>query len=214
MTRPWRLMLACVLGLLGAMPVARADLPATQGPTHGEAPLPGLGGPLELTDHRGQPFSLKQAKGEPVLLFFGFTQCGNTCPVALAQARQLLATFQPRKPPVVVFVTLDPLSDTPSVLAAYLSHFDARIIGLTGSPRQIEQAARQYGVATQGGAQRPMQSQGSPLPLAHSSRWYLLDGQQKLVRVYTLNTPVNDMVQDILQTQQRTHHPIWDQDKP
>jgi protein SCO1 len=191
--------LACMTGLLSVMRPAWAA---------GEAPLPGIGGPLDLIDQKGHPFSLKQVQGEAVLVFFGFTQCGNTCPIAMAQARQLLATFQSRKPPAVVFVTLDALSDPPQVLAAYLSHFDARIIGLTGTPQQIEQAARRYGVATHGAPQ------GGTQGLEHSSRWYLLDSDLKLARVYKINTPVADIAQDIMQAPMHTAHPIWNRGQP
>lgn len=155
---------------------------------YGEPPLPGLGGPLALTRHDGKPFSLRDVHGSPVLVFFGFTQCASTCSVAMMQAQRLLARFQSRQPPVVLFVTLDPLSDSPAALAQYLAHFDPRIIGLTGTPPQIEKASRQYGVATQ---------QSATAPLEHSSRWYLLDADMQLVRVYKMDTPESAMAQDI-----------------
>jgi protein SCO1/2 len=208
MARRWWACLAGALGLLISMGSAWADVPASMPMAHGEAPLQGLGGPLDLTDQKGRPFSLKQLQGQTVLVFFGFTQCGNTCPLAMAQARQLLAAFQSRKPPAVVFVTLDPLSDGPQALSAYLSHFDARIIGLTGTPPQIEQAARRYGVATQSAPQ------GSAQRLEHSSRWYLLDGNLKLSRVYKISTPVADIAQDIVQAQTSMAHPIWNREQP
>ena len=157
----------------------------------GEPPLPGVGGPLDLVKHTGQPFSLRDIEGAPALVFFGFTQCANTCPMALAQVQQLLASFHSRKPPTVLFVTLDPLSDTPAALTQYLAAFDKRIIGLTGTPAQIEQAAKRYGVARQS-------SSGT---LEHSSRWYLLDERMQVARVYKINTPVNAMAQDIVRAQ-------------
>jgi protein SCO1/2 len=206
--------LACALSLLGSGPAAWAELPAQVPIRHGEEPLPGLGGALDLTDHKGRPFSLAQTKGAPTLLFFGFTQCGNTCPVALAQIKQVLAAFQSRKPPMVLVVTLDPLTDTPSVLASHLGHVDDRIIGLTGTPQQIEQAARRYGVATQTGATNPAQGRrpDKAAPLAHSSRWYLLNGNHQIERVYKITTPVTDIVQDIQQMQQQ-HEPVWSKAK-
>ena len=197
---------AALLALLGWLCLITAPNAMAQGTPYiaGEAPMPGIGGPLDLTDQHGHAFSLKALQGQPVLVFFGFTQCANTCPVALAQARQLLNAFRAGKPPAIVFVTLDPLSDSPKALANYLSHFDARIIGLTGQPAQIERAAQRYGVATRAGAQG----------LDHSSRWYLLDGELKVARVYKISTPVADLVQDLAHAQHALSSPIWSTPKP
>ncbi|MBI2733301.1 MAG: SCO family protein, partial [Aquabacterium sp.] len=171
---------------------------------HGEPPLSNLGGPLDLTRQTGQSFSLQDIRGSVALVFFGFTQCSNTCPVAMAQAQQLLAGFRSRKPPAVLFVTLDPLSDTPAALAQYLSAFDPRIIGLTGTPRQIEQAAKRYGVA----------SQSASGTLEHSSRWYLLDDNMRVARVYKINTPVSAMAQDIVRAQTARAAATWSEGAP
>lgn len=166
---------------------------------HGEAPLPGIGGALNLVRHNGQPFSLRDIQGSPALIFFGFTQCANTCPMAMAQAQQVLASFQSRKPPTVLFVTLDPLSDTPAALTQYLRAFDQRIIGLTGSPHQIEQVARRYGVSRT----------ASTGTLEHSSRWYLLDDGMRVSRIYKINTPASAMAQDIVRAQTARAAATW-----
>ena len=175
--------------LLSAMALCPTASAATPEPVfaHGEAPLAGLGGPLDLIEHTGRRFSLRQLHGAPTLLFFGFTQCGDTCPVAMAQAVQVLASFRAARPPNIVFVTLDPLSDPPQTLAAYLAKFDTRIIGLTGSPADVEAAARRYGVGMRKTAG----------PLEHSSRWYLLDDSAQLVRVYRPDTPVAALARDV-----------------
>jgi protein SCO1/2 len=187
-----------------AAPAKSATATAPVAFTAGEAPLPGIGGPLDLTDLHGRAFSLLALQGQPTLVFFGFTQCAQTCPVALAQAKQLLSAFRAGKPPAIVFVTLDPLSDSPPALAAYLGQFDARIIGLTGQPGKIARAAQSYGVATQTGAQG----------LDHSSRWYLLDGERQVARVYKLSTPVAALAQDIALMQRQRSHLIWSAPKP
>jgi protein SCO1/2 len=198
-----------MLGLLSSMctPSAAASTlaPEVRAMVHGEAPPPGLGGPLNLVMHTGKPFTLAQVKGTPTLLFFGFTQCANTCPVAMAQARQVLEAFRAGKPPHIVFVTLDPLSDPPQVLADYLARFDKRIIGLTGSPTQIEAAARRYGVGVQNKRAGPLE---------HSSRWYLLDEDAQLQRVYKLDTPASAMVQDIARSHAQRLASTWREGAP
>lgn len=202
------LVVAGVVGILSMGTLAATAAPSSpdvRALVHGEAPLQGMGGPLNLVMHTGKPFTLAQVKGAPTLLFFGFTQCANTCPVAMAQAQQVLSAFHAGRPPNIVFVTLDPLSDPPEVLADYLSRFDRRIIGLTGSPQQIEAAARRYGVGIQS-------KQAGPLE--HSSRWYLLDDDAQLLRVYKIDTPVSAMVQDIARTRAQRMASTWPQGAP
>jgi len=172
------------LPLLLAASGAWADVPALR---HGAAPPPGLGGPIDLIDQRGARFTLDRLSGRPALLFFGFTRCGSTCPVALATARQLLAASPMKRSPAVVFVTLDPLADSPAALGEYLGRIDARLIGLTGDPLRVQQAAERYGVG-----QSP-RADG----MDHSSRWYLLDGQGRVRRTYAHTTAASALMDDL-----------------
>lgn len=156
--------------------------------TRGQRPLPqGLGGPLDLVDARGQRFGLERVQGRPALLFFGFTRCNATCPVALFAARELLREAPLMKAPAVLFVTLDPLSDGPREVGEYVARFDPRIIGLTGTPQQIERAADRYGVGLRPGPDGP----------DHSSMWYLLDGQGRLRSVFTHDSRAHDLAQGV-----------------
>ena len=122
-----------------------------------------------------------------MLVFFGFTHCGSTCPLALATARQVLHAAAPGQDPAVVFVTLDPLNDGPQQLREFVQRIHPRIVGLTGSPLQVERAAERYGVGVR-------QNSGS---IEHSSVWYLLDGQARVRRVYAHTTPAADLVADV-----------------
>jgi protein SCO1/2 len=152
----------------------------------GREPPPGVGGALDLIDHDGSRFALSRVAGRPVLVFFGFTHCGSTCPQALATVREVLYTLE-SVDMSVVFVTLDPLNDGPEQLRSFLQRLDPRIIGLTGSPQQIEQAAERYGVG--------LRAQASALE--HSSMFYLLDASARVRRVYSHNTPASALVADI-----------------
>jgi protein SCO1/2 len=153
---------------------------------HGREPPPEVGGALDLIDHHGERFALSRVAGRPVLVFFGFTHCGSTCPQALATAREVLSTLQ-SVDTAVVFVTLDPLNDGPEQLRDFVQRLDPRIIGLTGSPRQIEQAAERYGVGLRTASNT----------IEHSSMFYLLDGAARVRRVYPHNTPAPALVADI-----------------
>jgi len=184
--------LAAVLGLSAASAPAQvhpwaAHAAAAAPLRHGQAPLPGIGGALEGVDQHGVPFSLARLAGRPGLVFFGFTHCGSTCPVALGTARQLLQAYGARPAPPLVFVTLDPLSDGPAQLKDFLGRIDPRLLGLTGTPAQIAAAVERYGVGTrarEGGVD-------------HSSLWYLLDGAGRVRRVYAHTTPASQLLEDL-----------------
>jgi protein SCO1/2 len=174
--------------------VACAALPARAADAqgwHGRVPPADVGGELNLVDQRGQRFALQRVAGRPVLVFFGFTHCGSTCPIALSTAREVLHASAPEQVPAVLFVTLDPLSDGPGQMRSFVERIDARIIGLTGSPRQIEQAVERYGVGLR----------GSGRALEHSSVFYLLDGAARVRRVYPHTTPAPALLADIRRLQ-------------
>lgn len=178
--------------LLAALAGGWVDASATGGgPRYGRAPPAGVGGPIELIDQFGAPFTLRRVDGLPVLLFFGFTRCSSTCPAALGTAREVLHGLDAAAHAAVVFVTLDPLSDPPEVLRSHLGAIDGRIIGLTGSPPQIERTAERYGVGLR-------QSAGA---IEHSSVWYLLDGAARVRRVYAHTTPAVHLLADIRRLQ-------------
>jgi cytochrome oxidase Cu insertion factor (SCO1/SenC/PrrC family) len=157
----------------------------------GDPPLPGLGGDIRLTDHLGQAFVLSQQPPRATLLFFGFTRCAQVCPPALVTMQALSMRMQARQPARMLFVTLDPLNDDPPALAHYLRSFDAPITGLTGTPAQVEEVARRYGVRTseQNGV------------LDHSARLYLLGKGHRLQRVYRMQTPVAQLARDMVALQ-------------
>lgn len=107
-----------------------------------------LGGPFTLTGADGKPFNSAQAlAGRPYAIFFGFTHCPDVCPntlARLARLRQQLGkgddAFQ------ILFVSVDPERDTPETVGSYAKLFGTPIIGLTGSPADVAQVARQHGV--------------------------------------------------------------------
>ncbi len=132
-----------MVGLAACGPFGEDDY-AFQG-TELEPPNPAPA--LDLTDQSGQPFSLDQLEGKAVLLFFGFTNCPDVCPLTLSDFGAVRAELGEQAEDVaVVFVTVDPARDTPERMAEYLQFFDASYIGLTGTDEQIAAAAQGYGV--------------------------------------------------------------------
>jgi protein SCO1 len=121
----------------GAMP--SGALPAT-----GKALI---GGPFSLTDHRGQQVSEQDFRGRPMLVFFGFTTCPDICPSGLQVIAAALDQLGPAGAAIVpVFVTIDPERDTVEKMAAYVSSFHPRLVGLTGSASEVAGILKAYRV--------------------------------------------------------------------
>jgi len=96
-----------------------------------------------LTDTEGRPFAFREAtEGTMTLLFFGYTNCPDVCPVHMANIAAALHKLPDAvaRQVTVVFVTTDPERDTPAQIRAWLDHFDTRFIGLTGTQAELDSA--------------------------------------------------------------------------
>ncbi|MFK0049070.1 SCO family protein [Streptomyces sp. NPDC090741] len=104
---------------------------------------------LVLTDTTGKPWNLReQTKGKPTLIYFGYTNCPDVCPLTMsniAVAKKALPKADQDKLQVV-FVTTDPERDTPDSLGAWLKAQDPSFTGLTGDFATIQAAARKLGI--------------------------------------------------------------------
>ena len=104
-----------------------------------------FGGDFTLTDHHGQRFSLHDAKGKVVLIYFGFTSCADTCPLTLGDMATALRDLGPLAERVQpLFISVDPQRDTQEVLRQYLPYYHPSLLGLTGTQEEIMAVAEQY----------------------------------------------------------------------
>jgi protein SCO1/2 len=111
------------------------------------AAKPAVGGPFTLVDTTGKTFTNKDLLGKPTAIFFGYTYCPDVCPTTLTDLTQLMQQMGKDADKLnVVFVTIDPARDTPSKLKDYLSSFDPRIRGLSGTDAQVARIAKAYHV--------------------------------------------------------------------
>lgn len=105
-------------------------------------------GSFVLTDTGGEPYDFTaRTEGKLALLYFGYLNCPDICPVHLAQIAEVLA----RDPEVarqaeVVFVSVDPGRDTPDAIRDFLDHFDHDFVGLTGTPEELVAAQEAAGI--------------------------------------------------------------------
>ncbi len=130
-----------------------------------------IGGPFEMTDHRGRRFTEADLRGRVTLLFFGFTSCPDVCPTALSEMSGWLEGLGTADDVVqAVFVSVDPERDDIAGMAAYLEPFDRRIIGLTGTPAQLARMAGNFRIYY-----RKVATDGGGYTMDHTAGVYLLD---------------------------------------
>jgi protein SCO1/2 len=134
------------------------------------APAP----PLRLTDQDGRPFDLGSLRGEPVLVFFGYTHCPDVCPTSLADVRDALELIDEKVG--VVFVTVDPARDDTAAMKQYVGYYQAGFIGLTGSEDEIRAAAGAWGVSYA----KIESTSASGYAMAHTADAFLVDAEGRL----------------------------------
>ncbi|MGP6158106.1 MAG: SCO family protein [Vulcanimicrobiaceae bacterium] len=110
--------------------------------------IPGQTAPdFTLTDQDGHPFTLSAQRGMAVVLFFGYTHCPDVCPATLAKVERAVTRLGPNAARVrVVFVSVDPERDRPSVLRRFVRLFGNDVVGLSGSERSLAPVERAYHV--------------------------------------------------------------------
>jgi protein SCO1/2 len=104
-----------------------------------------------LTDTSGASFDFwTRTQGSVTLLFFGYTNCPDQCPMHMSNLGAALKKLPPAIASQVklVFVTTDPARDTPAELRRWLDNFDGRFVGLTGTEANLAQVQRAAGVPT------------------------------------------------------------------
>lgn len=139
MTRSARLLAACAAAVI-ASAAASASAPQAK-------PAPEVRRAFDLVRHDGAAVTDRSFHGQVLLVFFGFTTCPDVCPMGLATVARATRHLEDRGIRVTpVFITVDPDRDTTELLRQYVKEFHPRMVGLTGSPRNIAHAAAAYGV--------------------------------------------------------------------
>jgi protein SCO1/2 len=137
-----------------------------------------IGGPFELVDQDGIRVTDKTFAGKPSVIFFGYTSCPDVCPTTLFNLSAWLKAIGPDADKLnILFISVDPERDTSAHLKEYLSSFDPRIRGLTGTDKQITAAAKEFHVIYFKGGQL----EEGRYTMDHTMVIYLMDRTGKLV---------------------------------
>lgn len=163
---------------------------------------------FDLLDTTGETFQLVDVSGDIVLVFFGYANCPDVCPLTLAEVKQVLTNLDKGQARIqLVFVSVDPERDTPDALSTYLAAFDQRFIGLTDSFEKVEIVMKGYGItASKDGAEmtehgHSMDTTAMSNPVAytvtHSGRLFLLNPAGEMILQYPLGFTAQALQSDL-----------------
>lgn len=152
------------LALVSAVLLASCSAPNSpdQRATANQAPLAGarIGGPFALTDQNGRSVRNTDFAGKYQIYYFGYSYCPDVCPVDvqnIALAMRQLDKSDPKLSAriVPIFITVDPVRDTPAVLKQFAAAFYPRLVALTGTPAQIDAVKKSFAIFSQAEPKRP-----------------------------------------------------------
>lgn len=156
-------------------------------------PNVGIGGPFALIDQDGRAVTEKALVGSPSVIFFGFTHCPEVCPTALFEITQVYKALGPKGDKLkTFFVSVDPERDTPELLKLYLSSFDPRITGLTGSPEAVAQAMKAWRAFA-----KKVPTEAGGYTVDHTALVYLMDAKGRFVSSVNLDRPPEETAKTI-----------------
>lgn len=111
------------------------------------AAVMGISGHFALAAPDGRKVTDADYRGKWLVVYFGYTSCPDVCPTVILRIGQALEALRARADRIQpIFITVDPLRDTPERLAHYMASFNPRVVGLRGNPQETREAAQQFHV--------------------------------------------------------------------
>ena len=150
---------------------------------------------FELTDHNGIVRTQEDFTGRWMLVFFGFANCPDVCPTTLSEVAAVMNGLGKDKAKVQpLFISIDAERDTPQVLADFVPRFEAGIVGLTGTPEQIDRTAKNFYIYY-----KRIEEATAPngYSMGHSSQLFLFGPDAGFVKSWQYGTPAEEILADL-----------------
>lgn len=163
-------------------PAAAVDVRAYLEPVVTAAP------PLELTGPSGQPMSLTDLRGAPVLVFFGYTHCPDVCPATIGTVGMAVDTYG--QGTRAIFVSVDPERDTLPWLAEFVRFMPDGFMAVTGSAAEVRATADAWGVRYA----RVETDDPEAYSMSHTADVFVVDGAGQLRARFPFGTEASTMV--------------------
>lgn len=135
------------------------------------------GAPFTLIDQNGAEITEAAFRGQPSVVFFGFTHCPEVCPTTLVEMDGWLKKLGDEGKDIrAYFVSVDPERDTPEIMKTYVGNVSDRIIGITGAPDKVAAMTKSFGIYSRkvdtGGGDYTMDHSASVLMLNRSGDFF------------------------------------------
>jgi protein SCO1 len=162
---------------------------------HGESvEPPAPAADFTLTGPDGKTLSLSDFRGKLVVLYFGYTSCPDVCPTTMAALAQAMRELGAKADGVQgIMITIDPERDTPDRLNRYVTAFDPRFVGLSGTPDQIAGAAKAFGIAYE----KHAGSSAANYLVDHTATVTVLDQEGRIRLIWPYGTPPEELAADL-----------------
>ena len=152
-----------------------------------------IGGPFNLIDQDGQPFSDRDLKGKSFLVFFGFTHCPDVCPTTLFEMSEIMRNLGPEADrTAALFISVDPERDTAEAMKDYMSSFDPHVRGLTGNAEALAAVAKAYRVYY-----KKVPLDGGDYTMDHTAIVYLMDKEGRFVSPFNMKRSAEAAAADL-----------------
>ena len=140
--------------------------------------------------------SLKDLRGNVVLLFFGFTSCADVCPISLATISHAFSYLNDDelKMSRSLFISLDPERDTLERLKKYTGYFHPNIIGVSGTMKELGRVAEIYGVKFE---RKEAPDSALGYVIYHSAKIFVIGPQGELRKTFPHNIDARLLLQQI-----------------
>lgn len=106
-----------------------------------------IGGSFSLINEDGIVVTDIDVIKGPSLIYFGYTFCPDICPLDTYRNAEAVTLLEEDGYDVTpIFITFDPVRDTPEVLKEFTDYMHPKMVGLTGSIDEIKKVAKKYRV--------------------------------------------------------------------
>ncbi len=140
-----------------------------------------VGGRFALIDHTGTPRTRADFAGHYSIVYFGYTECPNTCSTVHATIAAALDDLAAGGDAMgALFITVDPAHDTPARLADFVARLHPRLVGPTGPADEIERVQRAYRI----GARRVAVAGDTLRLFEHSPIAYLMGPEGDILTLF------------------------------
>jgi protein SCO1/2 len=176
------------IGLLAVLAIIIGTLFITNKPSlHGaviDPPIPAA--EIKLMDSQGRAFTLSRLRGKAVILYFGYTNCPDECPLTMAHLKLAMDILGDKSKDIqVVMISTDPSRDTAEAMNTFLGKFDDSFIGLVGTTDELTSVWKNYGVTVEDGGE------------THSNFIYMIDRAGNFRETFLPDSLPADIASDI-----------------